>query len=30
VRKTLGEGVVLVAEGVHEELRPGPVEVTRA
>jgi NADH-quinone oxidoreductase subunit G len=30
VRKTLGEGVVLVAEGVHDELEPGSVEVTRA
>jgi NADH dehydrogenase/NADH:ubiquinone oxidoreductase subunit G len=30
VRKTLAEGVVLLAEGVHDELREGPVEVTRA
>jgi NADH dehydrogenase/NADH:ubiquinone oxidoreductase subunit G len=30
VRKTLAEGVVLVAEGVHDELKPGSVEVTRA
>ncbi|HEV8688329.1 MAG TPA: molybdopterin-dependent oxidoreductase, partial [Gaiellaceae bacterium] len=30
VRKTLAEGVVLVAEGVHEELKPGAVKVTRA
>jgi NADH dehydrogenase/NADH:ubiquinone oxidoreductase subunit G len=30
VRKTLAEGVVLLAEGVHDELREGQVEVTRA
>jgi NADH dehydrogenase/NADH:ubiquinone oxidoreductase subunit G len=30
VRKTLAEGVVLLPEDAHEELKPGPVEVTRA